>query len=521
MSASREKKQRQGAGPSEKALQAQQQQAARKRQTITYTIIGVVIAALVAALLIWNSGFFQARATAATVGDTKLTTAELSYYYYSARQTYAMYGSYLGFDTSTPDDEQIYNAENNQTYRDYFLESALQNARQDAALAAEAVKSGHTTADVRDSLDANIDSMKAAATTYGYSYSAYLKAMYGPYMSASAFEKVYTQALLASLAYNEKGTELSDSYSQDDLQAYYEADDHADTLDTFEYSFLYFTPADVETKDSEGNDLDEDTVNTNKELALAEAKSNAEEALDALKDGGKISTLATKYDLADANFGEHLSSVGASAAAAVLKEKLLTMKEGDTELVENGESGCYVVVLDSRRLVDDPTKDVRHILARAENTTDDSGKLVAPTDEAWAAAKAKMDEIEAAWNAGEKTEDAFAALANEKSDDGDGTTGGLYTKIDVNDSYVPEFMDWIFADGRAVGDTGVVQHSADEGSTSGYYGYHLIYMVGDNEPLWMRSARSALASEARTAWVEELEGGFEAALTDGANNLGK
>ena len=140
MSASREKKQRQGAGPAEKNVQIQQQQAARKRKTITYTIIGVVIAVLVAALLIWNSGFFQARATAATVGDTKLSTAELSYHYYSARQSIAMYGSYLGFDTSLSDEEQIYDAENNTTYRDYFLETALSNAKQYTALADEALK---------------------------------------------------------------------------------------------------------------------------------------------------------------------------------------------------------------------------------------------------------------------------------------------------------------------------------------------------------------------------------------------
>ena len=80
MSASREKKQRQGSGLSEKALQAQQQQAARKRKTVIYTVIGVVVAVLVAALLIWRTGFFQARATAATVGGKNLTVAELSYY---------------------------------------------------------------------------------------------------------------------------------------------------------------------------------------------------------------------------------------------------------------------------------------------------------------------------------------------------------------------------------------------------------------------------------------------------------
>ena len=52
----------------------------------------------------------------------------------------------------------------------------------------------------------------------------------------------------------------------------------------------------------------------------------------------------------------------------------------------------YVISFHGRYLVDEPTRDVRHILIQAESTTGEGNKLVAPTDEAWAAAKAKMDE---------------------------------------------------------------------------------------------------------------------------------
>ena len=521
MSASREKKQRQSAGPSEKALQAQRQQAARKRKTIAYTVIGVVVAGLVAALLIWNSGFFQARATAATVGDTTLSAAELSYYYYNARQPYAMYGSSLGFDTSKPDSEQAYFGEEDKTYRDYFLETALSSAQQDMALAAEALKNGHTEAEVKEDVDAQISSVKAQGASYGYGYSAFLKANYGSYMSAGVYKQIVTRALLAQIAKNEKSEALSDGYTTEDLEAYYGEDDHADTYDTFEYSSLYFTPETVETKDKDGNDIDEDKVNAEKELALAEAKTKADEALKALEDGDKLADVAKKYEVADANIADHATTVGTSAIPSAIKEELLKLKDGEFKLVENGESGYYVITFHGRERVEDPTQDVRHILALAEHTTDDDGKLVAPTDEAWAAAKEKIDAIVAEYEGGDKTEDAFANLANEKSDDGDGTTGGLYTKIDPADQYVPEFLDWIFEDGRKPGDTGVVQHSATEGATSGYYGYHFIYLVGDNEAKWARDVREALTTQDLDAWVEELVKGFETSLADGANNLGK
>ena len=518
MSASREKKQRQGAGLSEKALQAQREQAARKRKTVTYTVIGVVIAVLVAALLIWRTGFFQGRATAATVGSNKFTVAEMNYYYYNARMREFYYYSYFGM--TPPSDSTVRDNETGQTYREYFLENALQSAQENLVLAEEARRSGHTEAEVKDRVDAQIKSLKTEASSSGYSYSSYLKAMYGPYISAGMFKKLYTRDLLASLVYNERGTELYDGYTDDDLWAYYNADDHADSLNTFKYSYLYFTPEAVEDKDSDGNALDEDTVAELKSLAMAKAKANAEAAEKALQDGGDIASLAEEYELADANFGDHVTAVGISSAVSALQDTLLSMEADDVELVENGESGFYVVTLHSNVLVETPTRDVRHILIKAETTTDESGNTVAPTAEAWAAAQQKIEAIQAEYEAGNRTEDSFAALANEKSDDGDGTTGGLYSDIDVNSRYVPEFLDWIFADGRKVGDTGIVQHDAGDTATGGYWGYHFIYLAAEHEPTWKITVRDTLTGEELRAWVDELTADYPAALTGGANNVG-
>ena len=69
MSASREKKQRQGAELSPKEIKAREEEARRQRNTKIYIAIGAVVVVLVAALLIWNTGIFQRGATAATVGE--------------------------------------------------------------------------------------------------------------------------------------------------------------------------------------------------------------------------------------------------------------------------------------------------------------------------------------------------------------------------------------------------------------------------------------------------------------------
>ena len=519
MSASREKKQRQGAGPSEKALQAQQQQAARKRQTVIYTVIGVVIAVLVAGLLVWRTGFFQSRATAATVGVKNISAAELSYYYYSVH--YRMWETYYAYGLTAyiPADTAVMDQATGKTYRDYYLETGLSYAQENMALADEARKNGHSESEIRDTLNAQIQNMKTRATASNLSYSAYLKAMYGEYMSAGVYEKMSAQDLMASLAYADKRAELLDSYSEDDLKAYYDEEDHADSLDTFEYSFLYFTPADVEEEDEDGNALDEDAIADLEAMALTVAKKDAEAAQKALQSGGSISDLVKEYELDDANYADDVTEMGASYAPSAVREKLLSMKAGDVELVENGESGYYVAILHSRELGNDPTRDVRHILIRAETTTGEDGKIVVPTDEAWAAAKAEIESILAEYNAGAKTEDSFAALANEKSEDGDGTTGGLYEGA-YDGFFVTEFNDWVFDAGRRTGDvSGPIRHEGDP-EKGGYWGYHLIYYVGENEPTWKLSVRSTLTAEALTDWIEGLKGNYQAALTDGAGKIG-
>ena len=513
MSASREKKQRQGAGPSEKAVQTQKEQAARKQKTIIYSVIGAVAAVLVIALLVWNSGFFQSRATAATVGNTSLTAGELSYYYYSMRSEYAAYASLFGysFDSSKADSEQYQNEAEGVTWRDYFLDSALETAQQYIALAGEAPNWGVTEADIQDDLNDQIASMKSSAASSGYSYAAYLRAVYGPYMTEGIYKAETARSLLASRVFNNKSTELTESYSQADLDSFY--GEHADSLDTIEYSYLYFTPEAVETTDADGNELDAETLDTLRADALADARAQADEALEEYGDGEEISHLIEHY--APYSSADHTTTVGTSGINSVYSEELLALKEGEAALVENSDSGYYVVIFHGRYLDQTPTLDVRHILVMPEA---EAGTV--PTDPAWAAASDKADSILAEYEAGSRTDEAFAALANQYSDDaGSNTTGGLYQRISPTSNYVTEFMDWIFTDGRQIGDTGIVQHIASDPS-NGYYGYHIMYLAGENEPVWMGTARDSMADTALDEWILELADNYAASLADGSGSVG-
>ena len=134
-------------------------------------------------------------------------------------------------------------------------------------------------------------------------------------------------------------------------------------------------------------------------------------------------------------------------------------------------NGYYVVYFTSSNDNTFPLSNVRHILVSFEGgTTDDNGNTTY-SDEEKAAAKTAAEDLLAQWESGEATEDSFAALANEHSDDGDGTTGGLYENV-YPGQMVTNFNDWCFDSSRKAGDTGIVETE---------YGYHVMYYVGDSD----------------------------------------
>ncbi len=124
---------------------------------------------------------------------------------------------------------------------------------------------------------------------------------------------------------------------------------------------------------------------------------------------------------------------------------------------------------------------VRHILITPEQDPA-TGEATA---EAWAAAEKTANEIYAQWLL-DPTEDNFAALANEKSDDpGSNTTGGLYEDFDAA-TMVAEFTAWSFDPTRAYGDSGIVKTD---------YGYHIMFFVEHTDTKgWLRQVLSQMPS---------------------------
>ena len=156
--------------------------------------------------------------------------------------------------------------------------------------------------------------------------------------------------------------------------------------------------------------------------------------------------------------------------------------EHESEYAESGitKDGKYV--------------DVRHILVMPKGGTADETGATTYSDEEWQACADAADEILKLWQEGEQTEDAFAALANEKSEDpGSNTNGGLYENV-YEGQMVAEFEQWCFDETRVQGDTGIVKTT---------YGYHVMYFVG-SKPIWKNYVRQDIITQKSKEMMENL-----------------
>ncbi|MPM35286.1 hypothetical protein SDC9_81876 [bioreactor metagenome] len=528
MSASREKKQRQNEGLTEKQRKEQKEAQKNKVRNIIYIVMGAIVLVLIAALLIWHSGIIQRSTTAATVDDEKFNAGEVSYYYYSVKnqtvnmaKQYAQYGMSYGYDTTLEPSEQIYNQDTGETYEEYFKQTALDNLRWVVLMDGEAKKAGYTLSDDgKAQIQSAKDSIAKYSTQSGYTKAAYLKLLYGTYMTETIFNQQIEMNVLAqeySTYYKAQFT-----YTDAELEDYYK--ENSATLDTYDFRYC-FIPSNVETtKDASGNE--QAATDEQKAAAQKVAVADAEKMIARVKAGEAFNTVAADYvssdtaaSFADAEYNHVTDKLGSDISSTAYGSWVTDASrvKGDCGYVESGTSGCYVILFNSRVRSEDiyQTVDVRHILIKAETTaaasdasaspspsdsTDTTTAL--PTAEQLAAAKAKAEELLAQWKAGDATSESFATLANENSDDtGSNTNGGLYEGV-TRGQMITSFNDWCFAAGRKVGDTGIVENTDSSGNV---LGYHVMYMEKLGEIRWKYQANSDLASADYNTWYNGLE----------------
>ena len=520
MSASREKKSRQdlaaqGVTDPKKIREAEEKAKARKTNTL-YGVIAGVFVLVAALLLVYNSGVLQRNATAVTINGEKYTVGQVEYFYANVKSNIlnSGYASLYGVDTSKSLDDQVMSDtaktlmqvedEGDVTWGQFLRDYAVDQLTTVVLTAKEAEANGMGADDHTEEEVANtMTQVESYAKQNGYSTKDYLKLIYGKSMTVGTFKEMVKLTDIASHYQSHYSEELS--YTTADLEAYYQ--ENQSTFDVADYESLYFKGTADSTTDADGNTVaatDEENA-----AAKAQAESDAAAVLARVQAGESLEDVAKDYESATFSHTESGSNSGDDMGTWLFDSARV---DGDSTVITT-DSGSRVLVFHSAGRQDYATKDVRHILFMVNKSDLDStsetydADLQARQDEA----KAKAEDALAQWKAGDATEDSFAALANELSEDGgSNTNGGLYTEI-YKGQMVTEFNDWCFDESRQAGDTGIVYNENT--------GYHVMYFVGDDVPYWQVQADSALRSRDTSAWLEELLASATVEQGSGMKNL--
>ena len=514
MSASDKKKLRKEqkeAALTEKQRQAKKEAKSLKVYTAVFVVVMVLIVAIIAGVTLKTpvESLINQNTKAVQIGDRKLTSAMMNYYYMdSIRNFYDQFKSfgdyqnmylsmYTGLSPLSPLDKQVHDETTGATWADFFIESAISSAKRNYAMydkaMAENFQLDEDTQKYVDNIEKTID---VYATAAGYSSSkSYLRYMYGSgatvksyaeYCRVSAYASAYAQAYKDSLEYTDK-----------DYRDYENEEDRAKTYNSYSYAtytltisaYHSFLKHGTLTKDENGKETttysDEEitaaqnAILADLELLTANGIDTVEElnrailALD-INEGKENPTKATEYedqlysDMTREDFQEWLSEDGRKAGDI----KTIMVATGSEDDDEDSFSAYYVLMYLGTN--DNAVKmgNVRHILIEFEGGTYDSEtKTTFYSDEEKKAAKERAENLLETWKKGEATEESFAKLADLNSADAENSEGGLYENINPGSNFVENFQNWALDDHK-VGDTGIIEST---------YGYHIMYYVGDSE----------------------------------------
>lgn len=419
--------------------------------------------------------------TAFTIGEYEVSAAIVNYFYIDAILNYCnQYSYYISYilDINAPLNGPSNTDQQGVTWADKFLNMAIDNLTVTYQLYDQAQKNGFKLSEEEEkSIDALVENLEIYAIYYGFANAdAYLSDTYGAGATAESYRdycRVHTIADRYYAEYADSITYTDNAIREFDAENYWQYDSY-----TFEY--YYFKVSDFVESSQPTDD--------EKAAAIAKAKNYAK-ALAAGEYADADAFDAAINDLMNCTTGEYKANrqedILYQQVPALFRDWLsgqsdagvTPRKQGDTTVIVNESgtddnktlNGFYVLRFERVEKNQFNLKNVRHLLVKFEGGTTDAYGNVTYTDAEKAAARNAALALLAQFESSDKSEETFAAMANEHSDDGNGTTGGLYENIFPGQMVQP-FEDWCYEEGRQHGDYGLVETQ---------YGYHIMFFVSD------------------------------------------
>lgn len=486
------------------------------KKVVNKVISIVLCAVIVLGVVAFSLNYYGALQRVIKIGgvgsDQSVTIAEYEYYYmraynqvrYQAQYYQYYYQTSNGYDLSLTPEEQTQttkDADGNEiTWAEKLHEDTLEIIQLHKAYYNEALKMGLKLTKADEAfIDKQIEDLRDEAKSAGsnssssnsenkvtYSLNAYLRKVYGGSINERFLRKQLKIQVLAQKYLTERTNEIAKDYDQKDIDAEYKKD-------TTAYDFATFRAYTFKTTEltKEENETD-DALKARQAKANAEVKKNANDFYNAVTNDATFTAKAKELnkDTADYNVDKETKySMLKSTAQSTFSEDAAkwlfdsSTKVGSKKLFSDEENGKYIVVLALSKPHQEQTVTARHILFQTKDQS--SGNDL--SEEEIAKKKTQAEDVLKKFNEGDKTEDSFAALANEYNEDtGSSSNGGLYEHI-YPGQMVTEFNDWVFDANRKAGDVELVETD---------FGYHIIYFVAkDGKDYYDSAIRSSKANK--------------------------
>lgn len=486
------------------------------KKVVNKVISIVLCAVIVLGVVAFSLNYYGALQRVIKIGgvgsDQSVTIAEYEYYYmraynqvrYQAQYYQYYYQTSNGYDLSLTPEEQTQttkDADGNEiTWAEKLHEDTLEIIQLHKAYYNEALKMGLKLTKADEAfIDKQIEDLRDEAKSAGsnssssnsenkvtYSLNAYLRKVYGGSINERFLRKQLKIQVLAQKYLTERTNEIAKDYDQKDIDAEYKKDTTAYDFATFRAYTFKTTELTKEDKETD------DALKARQAKANAEVKKNANDFYNAVTNDATFTAKAKELnkDTADYNVDKETKySMLKSTAQSTFSEDAAkwlfdsSTKVGSKKLFSDEENGKYIVVLALSKPHQEQTVTARHILFQTKDQS--SGNDL--SEEEIAKKKNQAEDVLKKFNEGDKTEDSFAALANEYNEDtGSSSNGGLYEHI-YPGQMVTEFNDWVFDANRKAGDVELVETD---------YGYHIIYFVAkDGKDYYDSAIRSSKANK--------------------------